>query len=132
MNNQTIYEKARELGELLKSSDEFVAMRAAEETANTDAKLLQMSGEFEQLRAQMQSLTIEDNPDYDKIGEVSRAMDDMQAKLNAEPAMKALRTTREQFNGLMSMVNRELQGVLAPESLVSTCGGSCATCGGCH
>jgi cell fate (sporulation/competence/biofilm development) regulator YlbF (YheA/YmcA/DUF963 family) len=133
MHNQDIFEKARELGALLRDSDQFVAMRKAEESANGNDTLLSLSQEYESLRSQMQALTIEDEPDYDKIGEVSKAMDEVQAKLNGEPAMKALRVTSEQFSMLMNLVNRELQGVLAPETLQqSACGGSCASCAGCN
>lgn len=133
MSNQEIFAKARELGALLRDSDQFVAMRQAEESANDNEKLLTLSQEFESLRSQMQALTIEDEPDYDKIGEVSKAMDAVQAKLNEEPAMKALRVTREQFGQLMTLVNRELQGVLAPETLQqSSCSGSCSSCAGCN
>lgn len=130
--NETIYEKARELGELIKESDVFKGMREAEEKANNNAELVAFSGEYEQLRMQIQELTIMDEPDYDEIGEVSKQMDAVQAQMMQNEYMKDLQVARNEFTQLMNLVNRELQGVLSPETLDEGCSGSCSSCAGCH
>lgn len=130
--NETIYEKARELGELIKESDVFKGMREAEEKANNNAELVAFSGEYEQLRMQIQELTIMDEPDYDEIGEVSKRMDAVQAQMMQNEHMKDLQVARNEFTQLMNLVNRELQGVLSPETLDEGCSGSCSSCAGCH
>ncbi len=130
--NESIFAKARELGELIKESKAFTGMRAAEDTANANADLMALSGEYEQLRMQIQELTVMDDPDYDKIGEVSRQMDAVQAKMMQNEDMKDLQAARGEFTQMMNLVNRELQAVLSPETLNDSCSGSCSSCAGCH
>jgi cell fate (sporulation/competence/biofilm development) regulator YlbF (YheA/YmcA/DUF963 family) len=130
--NENIFAKARELGELIKESDAFTGMRRAEELANANAELVAFSGEYEQLRNQMQEMTVMDEPDYDEIGAVSKQMDELQAKMMRNDDMKELQTSRNEFTQLMNLVNRELQGVLSPETLDEGCSGSCSSCAGCH
>lgn len=130
--NENIFEKARELGTLIKDCEIFTRMRAAEEKASNNLDLVSLSGEYEVLRNKMQEMTVEDNPDYEQIGAVSREMEDVQAKMLNLGDMKELQEARAAFTELMNFVNRELQGVLAPESLGGGCSGSCSCCSGCH
>lgn len=132
--NEDIFAKARELGELIKRSDAFTAMRLAEEKANNNKELTALSGEYEQARYEMQEKTMEENPNYEQIGAISKRMDALQAKMMEQGDMVVLHSAREQFTALMSQVNRELQGVLMPESLneCGGCSGSCGSCHGCH
>lgn len=131
--NDNIYAKARELGELIKNSDVFTAMRLAEEKANNNEDLIALSGEYEQARYEMQEKTVEENPDYEEIGALSKRMDALQAKMLEHTDMTVLQTARQEFTALMNQVNRELQGVLSPETLnEGGCSGSCSGCRGCH
>lgn len=131
--NEEIFAKARELGELIKASDVFTAMRLAEEKANANEELIALSGEYEQARYEMQEKTVEDDPNYEEIGAISKRLDALQAKMLEQQDMTVLKTTREEFTGLMNQVNRELQGVLSPETLnEGGCSGSCSSCHGCH
>ncbi|MDD2429378.1 MAG: YlbF family regulator [Eubacteriales bacterium] len=132
MKNDIIYEKARELGQLLKDSKTFSDMRTAEDKANDNPVLVGYSGEYEQLRFRVQQMTLEDAPDYESIGGLNKQMEELQDKMMQQGDMKALQNARSEFTALMNEVNKELQGVLSPESLESGCaGGSCSSCSGC-
>ena len=132
MNNEMIYEKARELGQLLKDSRAYADMRSAEDKANVNPELVGYSGEYEQMRFRMQEMALEEVPDQDVINGLREQMEDLQDKMMQQADMKALQDARNEFTAVMNEVNRELQGVLSPESLESSCGGGgCSSCSGC-
>lgn len=131
--NESIFETARELGQLIKESEIFTVMRRREEAASSHKDLTALSGEYEVMRLKMQEMTLEENPNYEEIGALSRDMEAVQDRMLAMPEMKQLQEARAAFTELMNVVNRELQSVLAPETVhEGGCSGSCAGCSGCH
>ncbi|HHU02878.1 MAG: YlbF family regulator [Christensenellales bacterium] len=126
---ETLFIKARELGEEIKNSEEFKGMNLAEQKANTNAELIAFSGEYEQLRHRLQELSLEDEPDKDKISEIDREMQSIKEKMLAHADMKDLSQKREAFSLLMDKVNRVLQSALLPD--MAGCSGSCEGCAGC-
>lgn len=129
--NEVIFETARELGQLIKESKAYTEMRAAESAANANPHLLALSAQYEQIRNELQEKTMEEEPEYEAIGELSRQMDSLQDRMMRDNEMKTLQKKREAFTTLMNMVNRELQGIIAPETLLNECSGSCSSCSGC-
>ena len=128
--NQAVIKKAQELAAIISQSDEYIAMRVAEDAATKDEQLTDAFAEYEEKRSQMERLTMQDNPDYDQMGALSREIEEVQEKFNAYPMAKALQTARKGFTDMMMQVNQELQKVLAPEE-ASGCGGHCESCSGC-
>ncbi|NLJ64830.1 MAG: YlbF family regulator [Christensenellaceae bacterium] len=126
---ETVFIKARELGEEIKNSQVFKDMTLAEQKANTNPELISLSGEYEQLRHRLQELSLEDEPDKEKISEIDREMQSIKEKMLSHADMKNLSQKREAFSALMDEVNRELQLALMPN--MQGCPGSCSSCSGC-
>ena len=126
---ETVFIKARELGEEIKNSQVFKDMTLAEQKANTNPELVSLSGEYEQLRHRLQEISLEDEPDKDKISEIDREMQSIKEKMLSHADMKNLSQKREAFSALMDEVNRELQSALMPN--MQCCPGSCSSCSGC-
>ena len=114
--------------QLIKESKAYTEMRAAESAANANPHLLALSAQYEQIRNELQEKTMEEEPEYEAIGELSRQMDSLQDRMMRDNEMKTLQKKREAFTNLMNMVNRELQGIIAPETLLNECSGSCSSC----
>ncbi len=129
--NENVIKKAQELAAIISESDEYIAMRVAEDAATKDEQLTNTFMEYEEKRSQMEKLTMQDNPDYDQMGALSRELEQIQEKFNTYPMAKALQVARKGFTDMMTQVNQELQKVLAPEE-VSGCGGHCDSCAGCN
>jgi cell fate (sporulation/competence/biofilm development) regulator YlbF (YheA/YmcA/DUF963 family) len=130
--NQSVIEKAQELAQLIAKSTEYISMRAAEEAATKDEQLTAAFSNYEEKRAEIEQLTMQENPDYQKLGALSRELEELQGHFNAFPMAQALQNARKGFTDMMAQVNLELQKVLAPEETESGCGGHCDSCAGCH
>lgn len=131
--NEKIFELARELGEAIKQSEAFLGMKKAEEEANNSDALVKLSGEFENVRYCMQEESMKDEPDHQLMSDLTKRMSEIKQSMLENASMKQLQTSREAFSALMNEVNRQLQGVLNPESLEEhSCSGSCHSCSGCH
>ncbi|MDO5022266.1 MAG: YlbF family regulator [Eubacteriales bacterium] len=126
--NETILQKARELGEELKNSDVFKKMTEQEEKANTNPALVALSSEYEQLRISFQEKSLEDTPNKDELNEIGHKMEELKTKIMSHSDMQKLSEYRQEFNTLMESVNMALQSELLPPS---ACQGNCAGCSGC-
>lgn len=131
--NQEVVLKARELAQLIFNSEEYNAMRKAEDAATQDVNLTQVFAKYEEKRAQMEALTVQEAPDFEQMGALSRELEEIQASFNELPAAKVLQSSRKGFTDMMQQVNAELQKVLQPEhNHEGGCSGECSSCGGCH
>lgn len=129
--NQDVIEKSKELAALIAHSQEYVAMRMAEDAAEQDEKLLDAYNKYQEKHQQIEDATAEESPDFDKIGALTRELEEIQNTYNAMPMAKTLQTARQGFTNLMNAVNLELQKVLQPD-FEEGCGGHCESCAGCH
>ncbi|MGI6214733.1 MAG: YlbF family regulator [Christensenellales bacterium] len=128
MINEEILNKAKELGEELKKSDTFINMTEQENKVNSNAALMEMSSEYEQLRMKLQEKQLEDKPNQSEIEEIESKLQELKTKIMSHSDMQKLSDYRHEFNQIMEGVNRVIQGVLMPQS---GCQGSCASCPGC-
>ena len=130
--NEAVIKKAQELAQLIKKSDEFIGMRVTEDAATKDEQLTAAFMEYEEKHTELERISLKDPPDFDKMSELNREMEEIQARFQSYPMAKALQVARQQFTDMMDAVNNELKKVLAPES-AGGCSGHCDSCGGgCH
>lgn len=124
--NQAIIEKSQELAKLIAQSPEFISMRAAEDAASQDEGMAELFGQYNDLHQQIERLSMEENPDFDKMGALTHEMEDVQSKLQSMPLALAMQQARQGFSAMMNAVNAELSKVLAPQH---DCEGECGSCG---
>ena len=133
--NELILEKARELGEMIAASEEYKAMRSLEAEASSDQEISDLYAEYADLRDQLRSLSMENEPNREAISELQRQAEAVEAKLGQQSKMIDLDKARKSFNGLMDGINRTLQSQLEGEEeydYESACGsGGCEGCSGC-
>lgn len=134
MIQDDIFQKARELGDLIAQSEAFLVMQEKEAQAANDKVLEDFFNLYSEKRKELEELTMNAEPDYERIGELSHEVERIQLDLNKLPKMQELQKARESFSQMMDRVNRILQYALvgeeAPEE--SACSGSCSSCHGCH
>lgn len=129
MNDQ-VQQKARELAKIISVSREYLTMRMAEDAASGDPALTELSAKYYEKRQEMEELTRAENPDFEKMGQLSAEMTAIQDEMKQLPLAQAMRKARGEFTDMMNMVNHELQSVLDPNQ--GDCTGNCSSCGGCH
>jgi cell fate (sporulation/competence/biofilm development) regulator YlbF (YheA/YmcA/DUF963 family) len=133
--NELILEKARELGEMIASSKEFQTMRSLEAEASSDQAISDLYAEYADLRDQLRSLSMENEPNGEAITALQSQVEAVEGKLGQQSKMKDLDLARKSFNVLMDGINRTLQSQLEGDEASdyeSACGsGGCEGCSGC-
>jgi len=129
-----IVEKAKELGELLKQSDEFKNYNEVKAKYEADTELQTLISDFNLKKmAVMNQMQNEENPDEEKLKslqeEMRKAYSAVMVNATMTEFMKAKETFEKLVNEMYGIINFAVTGV-APGGCD---GSSCASCGGgCH
>ena len=128
--NLEIFEKSRELGELLVASDEYRKVQEAEEAFNNDEAAQAKIAEFNELQNGVQQLMQTPDPDQAAIAAMADRLRSMQAELIEMPAIKAMNDAQSAFSEVLNQVNQVLRFVITGQVDDGGCGGNCSSCGG--
>ena len=128
--NLDIFEKSRELGELLVASDEYKKVQQAEEAFNDDEFAQKKVAEFNELQQNVQNMMQTPDPDQAAIAEEADRLRNMQAELIEMPYIKAMNDAQTEFSNLLTQVNQVLRFIITGQVDDGGCGGNCASCGG--
>ncbi len=125
-----LFEKSRELGELLIATDEYRRVQQAESAFNADELAQAKVGEFNQLQKAIQEMMQIPEPDQAAIAAMADRLRHMQAELTEMPSVKEMNEAQTAFSGLLTQVNQVLRFIITGEVEEGGCGGNCSSCGG--
>lgn len=130
-----VFEKTRELAEAIMASEEYAAMKAAEDKAMDNKEASELMAQYIEHKNQLEELQNKE-PDPAALANHMQAMEDIQSKIQEIPDIEALTQARGSFSSLIDQVNQVLRfiitGQMDEEGGEEGCTGSCATCHGCH
>ncbi len=129
--NETILNKATELGKLIADSDVKKRADEANKALLADAEAAGLIQDYNTKREAKMAEFEGKQPSEDEIKEVG---DFLQAEFNKMAQNKIIREyieANKAFETLLSQMNGILQHFINGEA-EGGCGGSCSTCGGCH
>ena len=129
--SQAVIDKAKELAAIIAQSPEYITMRATEDAAGQDEGLQELFKQYDSIHRDIEDATLKNEPDFDKIGSLTRDLDEVQQQIKAQPLYQALQQARKGFSDMMGAVNGELSAALNPGGSQGGCSGNCAACGGC-
>ena len=129
--SQQVIDKAKELANIIAQSPEYITMRATDDAAGQDEGLQELFKQYDSIHRDIEDATLKNEPDFDKIGSLTRDLDDVQQQIKAQPLYQALQQARKGFSDMMGNVNSELSAVLNPGGSQGGCSGNCSACGGC-
>ena len=129
--SQAVIDKAKELAAIIAQSPEYITMRATEDAAGQDEGLQELFKQYDSIHRDIEDATLKNEPDFDKIGSLTRDLDTVQQQIKAQPLYQALQQARKGFSDMMGAVNGELSAALNPGGSQGGCSGNCAACGGC-
>ena len=129
--SQQVTDKAKELANIIAQSPEYITMRATEDAAGQDETLQELFKQYDSIHREIEDATLKNEPDFDRIGSLTRDLDDVQQQIKAQPLYQALQQARKGFSDMMGQVNAELSSVLNPGGGSSGCSGNCSACSGC-
>ena len=128
-----VFEKTRELGELITQTTVFTKMRAAEERVIDDASASVALDALSEHQTALEHLFASGEPDAEVIKQHTETMQKLQARLKEMPIVADMNRAREEFSGLIRQVNQVLGFVVSGDMMQSGCGGGCEGCaGGCN
>lgn len=129
--SQQVTDKAKELAQTIALSPEYITMRATEDAASQDELLKDLFAQYDEIHRQVEDATLRKEPDFDKIGALSRDLDTVLEQIKQQPLYQALQKSRKAFSDMMAGVNKELSSVLNPGGSQGGCSGNCSACSGC-
>lgn len=129
-----VFQKARELGEVMVASDEYKQVQAAEAALNENEEAQALIKRFNDMQATMQEMMQSENPDKDAMSAMAANMRQTQNELTAMPEMQAVNEAQKGFAELLNSVNQVLRFVITGDvgGEQGGCGGNCDSCKGCH
>lgn len=123
-----IMEKAHELGEMIKESEEMKALEKADEAQAKDQKAQELLSDFNMKRMnlarEIQKGTIKE---ADAIIKNNQAFAEM---VDASETIKEYVTAKNNFDALVAEINKVLNYYITGQD--PNCTHDCSTCGGCH
>lgn len=130
--SMSVISKAKELAQVIAQSPEYIALRATEDAATKDEALTAYFARYHEIHSRIEEETLKKEPDFERIGDLSRELEEAQEQLKQQPMYQALQSARRTFTAMMGQVNAELSSVLNPGGNASGgCNGNCAGCSGC-
>ena len=129
---------ARELGKAIQADERYIAYTAAKTANDNDEELQNLIGEFN-LKRQQLGLEMSkgaDEKDEAKIEEANKEMQRLYALIMQNEHMADFTLAKQGMDKLVNDINAIIgmccDGEDPDTCEISSCTGSCATCGGCH
>ncbi len=134
-----ILELTKDLAHEIQMDERYIRMQMAQAAADADEALQTLIGDFNLKRMALATETSKDDDkkDTDKIKTLDEELRALYAQVMENENMKAFNAAKigmdEMMNGVSRILTLAAQGV-DPDSadMEASCGGNCASCGGCH
>lgn len=127
-----IIEKARELGKMLADSDEFKALKGAEELQLSDPKATELMMEYAKAREEAAQKAQDPNMTKEGFEEIQKEMEMAFQKLMTNENIKRYIEANRTFKTLIDQVNAIISYYVKGEESQGSCSGNCSSCGGCN
>ncbi|MEA5011845.1 MAG: YlbF family regulator [Angelakisella sp.] len=133
-----IIKLARELGEQLQQSDEYVAFNAAKTVADDDKELQDLIGQFNLKKIALNSEVQKEDRDAEKLTALNEEIRSLYSTIMQRPSMIAFNTTKEELDKVIGFVQQIIvasangEDPYGVQEASSSCGGDCSGCSGCH
>ena len=134
---ERLLEMAKELGHAIQLDDRFVRVQMAQAAADEDEALQALIGEFNLKRMAINAEAAKgEEQDEAKMRELNEELRAVYARVMANESMAAYNEAKTELdkltNGIGAILNMGAQGLNPDDYDEHSCGGNCASCGGCH
>lgn len=130
---EKVLNQAEQLAEAILESEEYIAMRLAEQAAMKDEKATQLVAAYNEKRQAVESLLADANMDHGALAKAGEELQNVEHAIDENEVLTKMRQTNDAFSEMMKKVNAIIRYVVTgEEEHEEGCTGSCHTCGGCH
>ena len=143
MGNNEIITLAKQLGEALKSCEEYKAFCETRDAMRQNIVLKEQLDEFKVQKSVLEVEKEKAEPDEHVVDVLSARLEVLYKQITENPQMKAYSKAEEDLNLLMNAVNMTISSYIGAEEYTSEadaddedgeggCTHNCSTCRGCH
>lgn len=143
MGNNEIITLAKQLGEALKSCEEYKAFCETRDAMRQNVVLKEQLDEFKVQKSVLEVEKEKAEPDEHVVDVLSARLEVLYKQITEDPQMKAYSKAEEDLNLLMNAVNMTISSYIGAEEYTSEadaddedgeggCTHNCSTCRGCH
>lgn len=130
---EKVLNQAEQLAEAILESEEYIAMRLAEQAAMKDEKATQLVAAYNEKRQAVEALLADANMDHGALAKAGEELQNVEHAIDENEVLTKMRQTNDAFSEMMKKVNAIIRYVVTgEEEHEEGCTGSCHTCGGCH
>lgn len=130
---EKVLNQAEMLAEAILESEEYIAMRLAEQAATHDENATQLIAAYTEKRQAVESLLADANMDHAALAKAGQELQDVEHAIDECEVLSKMRQTNDAFNAMMKKVNAIIRYVVTgEEEQQEGCTGSCSSCSGCH
>ena len=134
---EKVLNQAEILAEAILESEEYIAMRLAEQAAMKDEKANMLIAAYTEKRQAVENILADANMDHGALAEAGEALRNVEHAIDENEVISKMRETNEAFNNMMKKVNSIIRYVVTGEEEEEHnhshgCSGSCHSCSGCH
>lgn len=126
----TVLEKAHELGKMVAECKEFKRFQEADKAQKEDEDAQVLLVAYNYKRSQLMQKAAKPDVTREEMLEIKKEIEAEYEKLKANEKIVEYIDAAEKFNALMGQVNAAVSAYVNPSQ--DSCGGDCASCGGCH
>ncbi len=128
---EKVLNQAEMLAEAILESEEYIAMRLAEQAAMKDEKATQLIAAYSEKRHNIEMLLADANMDHGALSKAGEELQNVEHAIDENEVLNKMRETNEAFNNMMKKVNSIIRYVVTgEEEQEEGCSGSCSSCGG--
>ena len=127
-----IYNKARELAEMLLETEEGKAMADAKYIFDGNQEAKKMLFDYSQYRDSVQVRMESGALSQDEFQKETEKMNEMIKNLREDPIIGEMIRTENEFNKLVNQVMNVFKATIMGNNEDGGCSGSCGSCSGCH
>ena len=124
-----IYQQAKELGEALLKTEEYVRFEKAEKAQAEDKEAMALIESYNKTRAEMGKKIAGENPTPEEVEAIRNKLQAEFEKLYENKVISEYIEANKAFMQVLQTVNTIIDHTVSGEQ---GCTGSCGSCGGCH
>lgn len=130
MNNNEILTKAKELGEAIVGSEEFKALKEAEEKQENNPEAMELLLEYNRIRKALAEEIGSGDVNDERMAEIRAQLEESHEKVMSNEIIAAYYEAQQKFEAIANQMNAILTYYMTGE-ISAGCSGNCAGCSSC-
>lgn len=133
-----LVELAKDLGYTIQQDERFIRTQMAQAAADEDEALQSLIGEFNLKRMAISNEMGKEDKDEEKLSALDTDLRAVYEKIMSNEHMAAYNAAKTELDAVLNQINTIVMMAAQgqdPETALEesgSCGGNCASCGGCH